>query len=145
MKGSKLVFDYVQLFYDKSHKKSNGDGSYIDSLDWIKNKKVTITPTNKKDDKCFKYSATAASNHEEIGKNHERITKIKHFMDKYKWKGINFPSKNLIGKNFRKIIRQLLLMFCMPEKNILLMFQNLTQIVKPKYSYNDSKRKGVKN
>ena len=66
-------------------------------------------------------------------------------MDKYKWKGIKFPSKNLIGKNFRKIIRQLLLMFCMPEKNILLMFQNLTQIVKPKYSYNDSKRKGVKN
>ena len=68
MKGSELVFDYVQLLYDKSHKKSNDGGSYIDSPDWIKNKKVTITPTNKKDDKCFKYAVTVASNHEEIGK-----------------------------------------------------------------------------
>ena len=48
MKGSKFVFDYVQLLYYKCHKIiSNHSGSYMDSLDWIKNKKATI-PSIKK-------------------------------------------------------------------------------------------------
>ena len=39
-KGSEFVFDYVQLFYRKSHKiNPNHGGSYIDSSDWIKNNK----------------------------------------------------------------------------------------------------------
>ena len=43
MKGSAFVFDYVHLLYHKCHKKNpNHDGSYIDSPDWIKNKKATI-------------------------------------------------------------------------------------------------------
>ena len=38
MKGSEFVFDYVQLLY--CHKiNPNRSGSYIDSPDWIKNKK----------------------------------------------------------------------------------------------------------
>ena len=40
MKGSKLVFDYVQLLYYKCHKINLSRGeSYRDSPDWIKNKK----------------------------------------------------------------------------------------------------------
>ena len=31
-------------------------------------------------------------NHEEIKKHLQRITKIKQFVSKYNWKGINFPS-----------------------------------------------------
>ena len=43
MKGSKFVFDYVYLLYCKCHKINPNCGrSYIDSLDWIKNKKATI-------------------------------------------------------------------------------------------------------
>ena len=50
MKGSDFVFDYVQLLYYKCHKINfNRGGSYIDSPYWIKNKKATINPTNKKD------------------------------------------------------------------------------------------------
>ena len=30
-------------------------------------------------------------NHEETGKNPERMRKIKPFINKYKWEGINFP------------------------------------------------------
>ena len=37
--------------------------SYIHSPDWIKNKKATINPINKKDSKCFQYAATVALNH----------------------------------------------------------------------------------
>ena len=53
MKGSEFVFDYVQLLNYKCHKiNPNCSGSYIDSPDWIKNKKAIINPINKKD-KCF--------------------------------------------------------------------------------------------
>ena len=54
MKGSEFVFDYDQLLYYKCHKiNPNRTGSYIDSPDWIKSKKATINPINKKDNKCF--------------------------------------------------------------------------------------------
>ena len=43
------VFDYVQLLYYKCHKiNPDRGGSYIDSSDWIKNKKATVNPANKK-------------------------------------------------------------------------------------------------
>ena len=43
-----------------------------------------------------------------------------------------FYKKKMIGKNLRKIMQQLFLMFCAPKRNIyiLLMFQNMTQLVK---------------
>ena len=44
---------------------------------------------NKKENKCFQYAVTFALDHEEIGKDPERITKIKPLIDKYEWKGIN--------------------------------------------------------
>ena len=59
MNGSEFVLDYVHLLYYKCHKISpNGGGSYMDSSDWIKNKKATINPINKKDNKYFQYAVT---------------------------------------------------------------------------------------
>ena len=52
MKGSDFVFDYNHLLYYKCHKiNPNCGGSYIDSPDWIKNKKTTLNPINKKNGK----------------------------------------------------------------------------------------------
>ena len=82
MKANDFVFDYVYLICYKCHK-INGGGSYIDSPDWIKNKKITINSFNKKEFKCFEYAVTVALNYEEIGKHSERITKIKPFTNKY--------------------------------------------------------------
>ena len=49
MKSSEFVFVYLYLIYYKCHKKnSNCGGSYVDPPDWIKNKKATINPINKK-------------------------------------------------------------------------------------------------
>ena len=94
MKGSEIDFYYVHLLYKTCHKINlNCGGSYIHSPDWIKNKKATINLINKKDNKCFQYAVTVALNHEEIGKNPERITKIKPFINKYKWEGVHFPSE----------------------------------------------------
>ena len=56
MRGSEVVFDYVQLLYYKCHEINLNCGDmlgYIDSSDWIKNKKVTVNPINKKDSKCL--------------------------------------------------------------------------------------------
>ena len=83
LKGSEIVFDYFHLLYYKCHKINSDHGrSYIHSPDWIKNKKATINPINKKDNKCFQYTLTVALNHEEIGKQSERITKVKTFINK---------------------------------------------------------------
>ena len=89
--------------YYKCHKiNPNRGGSYIDSPDWIKNKKATINLINKKASKCFQYAVTVALNHEEIGKNPERITKIEPFINKYNWQGINFPSEKDDWKKIEK-------------------------------------------
>ena len=80
MKGS----DSIDLLYYKLHKISlNRSGSYIDSPEWLKSKKVTINPINKKDDECFQYPLTVALNHEQINKDPKRISKIKSFIDQY--------------------------------------------------------------
>ena len=56
--------------YYKYHKINlNRGGSYIDAPDWIKNKKATKNPINKKDDKCFQYAVTVALNYEEMKKD----------------------------------------------------------------------------
>ena len=76
-KGSKFVFDSIDLLYYKLHKTSlNRGGSYIDSPDWIKNKKSAINPKTKDND-CFKYAITVALNHNEINNHPQRISKIK--------------------------------------------------------------------
>ena len=103
MKGSESVFDNVHLLYYECHKINlNRGGLYIDCPDWIKNKKATINSINKKDNKCFQYTVVVSLNHEEIGKKPERITKIKLFINKYEWEGINFPSAKDEWKRFEK-------------------------------------------
>ena len=61
MRDGDIISDCVYVLYYKSHKinLSHG-GSYIDSPDWIKNKKATINSINKKVNKCFHYAATVA-------------------------------------------------------------------------------------
>ena len=57
----------------------NRGESYIDSPDWIKNKKATINPKSK-DNKYLRDGITAALNHEKIKYNPERISNIKLFL-----------------------------------------------------------------
>ena len=90
--GSNFVFDSVDLLAAHTHKTNLKRGkSYIKSPEWILNKRATINPKNK-DNKCFQYSITAALNHQNIENHPERISNIKPFIDKYNWKGIDFPA-----------------------------------------------------
>ena len=83
MKGSDFEFDGVNfLYYDFNKISINGDGSYIDSPKWIKNKKSTINKKNN-DYKCFQYAVTLALNLDKINSHSERISKIKPSIEQY--------------------------------------------------------------
>ena len=65
---------------------------FIESPEWIKNKKCAINPQNK-DNKHFKYSIIVSLYCKKIGKNSERISKIKPSINNLNWENINFPPK----------------------------------------------------
>ena len=99
MDGSHFIFDSVDALYYNLNKISLSRGeSYIDSLEWLKNKKATINPKTD-DDECFQYGLSVALNYQNIKNNLERISKIKPFIDQYNWKDISFPSHK---KDWRK-------------------------------------------
>ena len=82
MKVREFRSNCVHLLYYKCHKINPiRGGSYIDSLNWIRNKKSTINSINKKDNKCFQYAIVVALNHEEIKKDLQRIKKVKAFIN----------------------------------------------------------------
>ena len=113
MRGSEFTFDGVDLLYYKLHKISLNRGRpYIDSPEWLKNKKSTINPKNN-DDNCFQYAVTVALNSQNIKYNPERITNINPFIDQYDWKEINLHCIRMIGKCLNQITKQLLLMHYM--------------------------------
>ena len=85
MEGIQFIFDSVQLIDWKDHKVNFRCGSsYIDSPDWIKNKK-----RNNKSKK-------------EIESHPERVSNMKSFINKYKWKEINYPPKTEYWKTLEK-------------------------------------------
>ena len=98
--GSDFEFDGINfLCYDFNKTSINRGGSYIDSPQWLKNKKSTINPKNN-DDKCFQYAVTLALNLSSIDNNPERISKIKPFINKYNWKDIDFLAMSKDWKKF---------------------------------------------
>ena len=83
MEGSEFVFDGVNAsLYDLNKINLNKTKSYIDSHEWIKNKKATINPQNN-DNKCPQYALTVALNDQNIKNNPERTSKIKSFIGQY--------------------------------------------------------------
>ena len=100
MKGSDFAFDGVNsLHYDFNKTSINRGGSYIDSPQWLQNKKSTINPKNN-DDKYFQYAVTFTLNLNRIDNHPERISKIKPFIDQYNWKDIDFPAMIKDWKKF---------------------------------------------
>ena len=94
MRRSNFIFDFYIIYYLYF-------GLYIDTPDWIKKKKATVDP-KKTDDKCFQYAVAVALNDEEIKRNPESVSNIKAFINKYNWKGINYPTKTDDWKTFEK-------------------------------------------
>ena len=102
MKGSSFTFERIDLLEYHLHKISlNRGSSYINSPEWIKNKKVTINPQNTEDNNCFQYAITAALNYQNIDSHPERISKLKPFIDNYNW-DICLPAEHKDYSAFEK-------------------------------------------
>ena len=81
MKGSDFVCDYVEslnYIFHKVHLKRSR--SYTETPDWIKKKNAIINVEND-DNKCFQYSVTGALNYDERKKHHQRVNKVKLFLN----------------------------------------------------------------
>ena len=62
--------------------------SEINSLGWLKGKKEAII----NNDNSFKSALDDALNYQNIKTDPERISKLKPYIDKYNWEGIDFPT-----------------------------------------------------
>ena len=83
MKGFDFIFNGINyLCYDLNRITISKGGSYIESPKWLKDKKCTTNQKNT-DNKCFQYATTFALNINSIDKHHQRISKIKPFIDNY--------------------------------------------------------------
>ena len=103
MRGSEFVCESVDLLYYHLHRINLKSGeSYVDSPKWLKDKGATINPKNKKDNKCFQYAITVALNHQSIGNNPQRASKIEPFIGQCNWKRIDFPSYLKDWKKFEQ-------------------------------------------
>ena len=101
--GSNFVFSNIEELNIHIHKIDLKRGSsYIESPEWIKNKKCKINPYNTKDEYCFAHSIVIALYHQEIGKNPQRISKLQPFYKHFNWKDINFPAGLKEWKQFEK-------------------------------------------
>ena len=93
MRGSSFKFERIDLLEYHLHKISlNRGSSYIESPEWIINKRVTINPKNTKDSNCFQYAIIAELNYQNISHHPERISKLRPFINNYNWKDTEFPS-----------------------------------------------------
>ena len=103
MKGSSYIFERVDLLEYHLHKISlNRGSSYIESLEWIKHRKVIINPKNTNDNNCFQYAIIAALNYQNINHNPERMSKLKPFIDNYNWDNIDFSAGHKDYSAFEK-------------------------------------------
>ena len=89
MRASAFIFDSVQLMHDKFHRVNFRRWFiyWFSRLD--KKAKAKINPKNK-DDERFQYAVIVTLNYGEIQSNPERVSYIRPFINKYKWKGIDY-------------------------------------------------------
>ena len=88
---SGFSLDKIMHLYINFHRLPLTRGSsYTELPGWIKSKKAVINPQNK-DEECFKWAVVTALHHEEIKKDHQRISRLRPYENQYNWKGLEFP------------------------------------------------------
>ena len=89
---SGFSLDKIMHLYINFHRLVLTRGSsYIELPEWIQNKKVVINPQNKEGE-CFKWAVIGALHHEEIKKDHQRISRLRPCENQYNWKGLEFAA-----------------------------------------------------
>ena len=82
MKDSKFVFESVDLLYYSLHETTLRWGkSYIESPEWLTNKRAAINPKNYDDNNYYQYALTVALNYQNIENHPGRIWNLKPFIN----------------------------------------------------------------
>ena len=107
--------------------------SEIYSLGWLKGKKEAIINS----DNSFQNALGDALNYQNIKTNPERISKLKPYINKYNWEGIDFPAGPKEWKKFERNNKTIAL-------NILFIPHN-TKTIRVAYrsEYNNKRKKQV--
>ena len=88
---SGFTLDKIMHLYINFHRVAlTRGGSYIELPKWLKSKKAVIKAQNK-DEECFKWAVIGAFHHEEIKKDHQRISRLRPYEKQYNWEGLEFP------------------------------------------------------
>ena len=77
------------------------------SSGWLKSKKEVIINV----DNTFQNALNNALNYQNIERDPQRISKLKRYISKYNWEGIEFPVGSKDWKKLEQIIRQLMLIY----------------------------------
>ena len=88
---------YKTKFFGEYQQSKKDNTTFIETPEWINNKKCTINPQNN-DNKCFQYSIILSLYHQENKCHPERISKIKPFINNFDWENI-FHRRNKILKH----------------------------------------------
>ena len=77
--------------------------SELNSLGWLRGKKeLVINNSNNNNNNDFQKTLDDSLNYQTIEKDQQRISKLKPFINKYNWEGINFPAGS---KEWQKLER----------------------------------------
>ena len=107
--------------------------SELNSLRWLRGKIEAIT----NNDNSLKNALDDALNYQTIKTNPERISKLKPYINKYNWEGINFPAGSKEWQKFERNNDTIAL-------NVLYVEQNTKKIsVVYKSKYNNKRKKQV--
>ena len=74
--------------------------SELNSLGWLQCKKDAIINNNNNNNNNFQNALDDALNYQTIDSNPQRISKLKPYINKYNWKGINFPARSKEWQKF---------------------------------------------
>ena len=116
---SGFTLDHIMHLDIDFHKLELTRGSsHIELLDWIATKKAVINPKNE-DEECFKYAVVAALHHEVISDHPERVSKLRPFVERYNWEGLEFPmALNKISKFEKRNLEIAVNVLFVSKKNI---------------------------
>ena len=107
--------------------------SELNSLGWLRGKKETIISG----DNDFENALDDALNYQNIKTNPERISKLKPYINKYNWEGINFPAGSKEWRKFEQNNDTIALNILYAEKNT----KKINIVYKSKY--NNKRKKQV--
>ena len=118
IKRSDFVFESAELMDYKPHRvRLRRGGLYVNSPEWLANKKATINPKNKNDYECLRWSIISALSYNEIMKK-----EFENIFKKFKHEDKDFSCHQKNWKNFEQNNESVIL-------NILFAFQNSEEII----------------